>query len=180
MAERRDDEDERRSRRSRRDDDEDDDDQDEDRPRKSDKKKKKDKAGNQMVLILVLAGGGLLALFACCGAGVIGYFVLGFDSPNIVGRWQSDNGLLRTNYEFRKDRTGTSSIGNIDTDFKYRLSGDELTIDPIGGQRINGNPFGGAAPVLHYRVTREGDRLFLDPIMFVPMPALRTSLRKVQ
>jgi hypothetical protein len=175
MADRFDDEDERRPRKSRRDDDDD----DEDRTRKSGKKKTKDKAGNQMLLILLLGGGGVLALFACCGAGVVGYFLLGFDSPNIIGRWQNDNGLLRTTYEFRKDRTGTSNVGNIDTDFKYRLSGDELTIDPTGPQRINGNPFGGQAPILRYRVTREGDRLFLDPILFVPMPALRVSLRRV-
>src|SRR5205085_1440185 len=124
-----DEDDEPRSKKKRRDDDDDDDD-DEDEPRSSRKKGKK-KAGSPLMLI-GLIGGGLLVLLLCGGAGITGFLLFGLGTPNVVGKWESQEAKdalgIKVFYEFRADGTGKlDAIGVVH--FTYTQNGAELILN---------------------------------------------------
>src|SRR5690348_6704702 len=83
-------------------------------------------AGRRTLLIVLLCGGAGLALLACVGCGIAGYFQFGA-APPIVGRWQlTDQAFLASQATIEFRRTGSGSIQGrmLDVDFDYTFTSD--------------------------------------------------------
>ncbi len=78
-------------------------------------------------MLTLLGGGGVLALLACAGCGVGGYFAF-FAGPRIAGQWMLVepplNGVLVT-IEFRRNGTGTIAGPSADVHFDYTVTDDD-------------------------------------------------------
>jgi hypothetical protein len=139
-----------------------DDDDDESRPARK-LKRKKGGMGVGMLIGLLLVGGVMLVV-GCSGCGGLGYWIyyLSTKSP-IVGTWEQLNhplGIKAVN-TFESNGLGNVKLGNVMISYKYRLEGNQLTIEPV---QAMGGVLKGINPVERYTVAFNNNEMTLTPV----------------
>jgi|SRR5947209_18568471 len=137
---------------------------------------RRNRTAGRTLLVVLLCGGAGLALLACVGCGIVGYFRFAAASP-IVGQYQlTDQAFLasRATVEFRAGGTGSIHGHMLDVDFDYTFTNDpprlewrikrtgKFTIRPNANLdlKVNNVPLV-SAPVERFRVILLQDGMIL-------------------
>lgn len=138
---------------------------DEDEESRPARKSKRKKGGMGVgMLIGVLLVGGIMLVVGCAGCGGLGYWVYSLSTKSpIVGTWEQLNhplGIKAVN-TFESNGLGNVKLGNVMISYKYRLEGNQLTIEP---DQVMGGVFKGINPVERYTVAFNNNEMTLTPV----------------